>query len=319
MARDGQRGGGEARDEPMRGIPLLLAAIFLFSISDALAKQLGETLPPLEIACLRYCAFFALTLLPLARRPGLRRSRAPRWQLLRGLSVAGSAIAFTSALTQLPLAEATAINFASPAFVTVLSILFLAERVGWRRWTAIAVGMLGVLVIVRPGGEAFQPAALLPVLSSACWACAVIVTRRMGATDPPATTLIWTAGTGFAVLTLLLPAFGSQLPDARQVLHGLLIGIVSFAPQWLVVLAYRAAPASVLAPFSYVQLVFSGLLGLVVFGAWPDRWTLIGAAVIAASGLYSAHRERVRSREKAMQRALQAASLPGPPDGADER
>jgi drug/metabolite transporter (DMT)-like permease len=224
--------------------------------------------------------------------------------VLRGLGVVGSAVVFIIALRFLPLAEATAINFVSPAFVTVLSVMFLAERVGWRRWSAIAVGMLGMLIIVRPGAATFQPEALLPMLSSAAWASAVIVTRRMGTTDPPATTLFWTAATGFVVLSLALP-FGVTLPDARQVAIGLLIGLVSSGAQWLVVLAYRAAPASVLAPFSYVQLVFSGLLGVVVFGAVPDGWTLLGAAVIAASGLYMAHRERLRSR---------AARMTAPPD-----
>jgi drug/metabolite transporter (DMT)-like permease len=288
---------GRPRDEPMRGIPLLLSAIALFSVSDALAKHLGESLPPVEIAWLRYAAFLALASIPLMRPGGSRllASRAPRLQILRGLGVVGSAIAFIVALRYLPLAEATAINFVSPAFVTVLSVIFLAERVGWRRWSAIAVGMVGMLIIVRPGAAAFQAEALLPMLSSAAWACAVIVTRRIGTLDAPATTLFWTAATGFVVLTLLLP-FGTVVPDARQVGIGLLIGVVSSAAQWLVVLAYRAAPASVLAPFSYVQLVFSGLLGLLVFGAVPDRWTLLGAAVIAASGLYMAHRERVRAR-----------------------
>jgi drug/metabolite transporter (DMT)-like permease len=290
---------GARQDAPMRGIPLLLASIALFSVSDAIAKHLAETLPPLTIAWLRYATFVVLAAVPLMRPggAGLLRSRAPRMQVLRGLGVVGSAIAFIAALRVLPLAEATAINFVSPVFVTALSVLFLAERVGWRRWAAIAVGMAGMLVIVRPGSDAFQPAALLPVLSSASWAAAVIVTRRMAGTDPPATTLAWTALTGFALLTLLLP-LGAEWPDGRQVALGIAIGIISSAAQWLVVLAYRAAPASVLAPFSYVQLLTSGLLGLVVFGAAPDGWTLLGAGVIAASGLYTAHRERVRARSR---------------------
>ena len=296
-------GAGADRDEPMRGILLLLAALTIFSVSDAIAKKLGQTLPAVEIAWLRYLAFLALTLLATARRggAGLFRSRAPGLQLLRGLGVAGSAIAFIMALQHLPLAEATAINFVSPAFVTALSVLVLAERVGWRRWSAIAVGMLGMLVIVRPGSDLFTPAALLPVCSSAAWACAVVVTRRIGTVDPPATTLIWTAGIGFIVMSLLLPvtiAFRGEIvmPDATETGLGLLIGLFSSFAQWLVVLAYRIAPASTLAPFAYMQLLTSGLLGVVMFGALPDRWTLIGAAVITASGLYTAHRERVRSR-----------------------
>jgi drug/metabolite transporter (DMT)-like permease len=290
----------------MRGIPLLLVSISLFSVSDALAKRLGETLPAVEVAWLRYVTFLALAAIPLARRggAGLLRSRAPWLQVLRGLGVVGSAIMFIMALQHLPLAEATAINFVSPAFVTALSVVFLAERVGWRRWSAIGVGLVGMLIIVRPGSDVFTLAALLPIGSSAAWASAVIVTRRMGSLDAPETTLFWTAGVGFVVVTLLLPVMvlfgpsGIALPSLAQIGIGLLIGLFSSAAQFLVVLAYRAAPASVLAPFSYTQLLTSGLLGVVVFGHVPDGWTLLGAAVIAASGLYTAHRERVRARAR---------------------
>lgn len=289
----------ERRDDPIRGILIQLAAVALFSVSDAMAKKLGETLPALEIAWLRYLAFFALTVVPLLRRggAGLLRSRAPGLQVLRAVGVVGSAVFFILALQRLPLAEATAINFVSPAFITALSILVLGEVVGWRRWSAIAVGLVGVLIVVRPGGEAFQASALLPVLSAAFWATAAVVTRKMAGGDPPATTLVWTAGIGLLLLTLALP-FGFVVPTGAQLGLGLLIGLVSSAAQWLVVLAYRAAPASVLAPFSYAQLVSSTLLGLLVFGAVPDGWTFVGAGVIVAAGLYTAHRERVRARER---------------------
>lgn len=291
------------RDDPTRGIPLLLSAIALFSCSDAMAKHLGRSLPAVEIAWMRYVAFLGIALLPLMRPggAGLLRTRAPRLQLLRGFGVVGSAILFIMALQHLPMAEATSLSFVSPVFVTVLSIFFLNERVGWRRWSAIAAGLIGMLIIVRPGSDVFTPAALLPAGSAASWACALVVTRKMGTLDPPQTTLLWTACVGFAVTSLLLLAtllFGGRLamPDAGQVGLGLLIGVVSSAAQWLVVLAFRTAPATVLAPFSYTQLLTSGLLGLVVFGNVPDRWTLVGAAIIAASGLYTAHRERVRAR-----------------------
>ncbi|MGG5811693.1 DMT family transporter [Falsiroseomonas sp. CW058] len=286
-------------DDPLRGIALQMSAIGLFSVSDTMAKRLGESLPPVEIAWLRYLVFVTLAVMPLMRRGGLGvlRSRAPGLQVLRAVGVAGSAIFFILALRHLPLAEATAINFVSPAFITALSVVFLGEVVGWRRWSALCVGLLGALIVIRPGTDAFQVAALLPIASSAFWAMAAVVTRRMAGVDATTTTLAWTAGVGFLLLTLLLP-FGVQVPTWPQLWLGLAIGLVSSVAQWLVVLAYRVAPASVLAPFSYVQLITSGLLGLVVFGAVPDRWTLVGALVIAASGLYTAHRERVRAQER---------------------
>jgi drug/metabolite transporter (DMT)-like permease len=300
MAAETQQQPAGRRDEPLRGIPLFLVAITLFSVSDALAKLLGETLPGPMIAWLRYAVFLSLALVPLMRRGGLSllRSRQPFSQVLRGAGVAGSAILFILALRELPLAEATAINFVSPFFVTALSVLVLGERVGWRRWSALGVGLLGMLIILRPGTDAFGLEALLPIGSSAVWAMAVVVTRRMAGVDPTATTILWTAGTGFALMTLLLP-LGFAWPTPRELGIGLLIGLVSTAAQWLVVGAYRLAPASVLAPFSYLQLLHSALFGLLLFATLPDRWTLIGAAVIAASGLYTAHRERVRMRERA--------------------
>jgi drug/metabolite transporter (DMT)-like permease len=283
-------------DDPLRGILLTVAAIALFSIADAMSKQLAQTLPPLEVVWIRYSVFLPLALLALTRRGGFRllRPRTPGLQVIRGLGVVGSALAMTAALRVLPMAEATAINFVSPAFITALSVLFLGEVVGWRRWTAIAVGLLGALIVVRPGSGVFQPAALLPLVTAAAWAVAVIATRRMAGGDPPETTLIWSAGVGLAVCSLLVP-FVFVVPSWGELGLGVALGIVSAVPHALVVLAYRVAPASVLAPFAYVQLLTSAVVGAIAFGALPDGWTLVGGAVIAASGLYMAHRERVRA------------------------
>jgi drug/metabolite transporter (DMT)-like permease len=295
---DGRETGVPARaDDPLRGILLQLCAIALFSISDALSKKLGETLPAVEVAWLRFLVFFLLVLVPLMRRGGLGllRSRRPGLQVVRAIGVVGSALCFIAGLSHLPLAEATAINFVSPIFITVLSVPILGEVVGWRRWTALAVGLMGALIVIRPGTEAFQLAALFPVASASCWAVAAVITRRMAGVDPPNTTLVWTAGGGLLLLTLLAP-FGTRLPTWPELWLGLAIGVVATAAQSLVVLAYRVAPASALAPVSYTQLITSGLLGLALFGAVPDGWTLVGAGIIAASGLYTAHRERVRAR-----------------------
>ncbi len=289
-------------DDPLRGVPLILAAVTIFSVSDALAKHLGQSLPPVEVAWMRYATFLLLTLAPVLRggAAGLR-SKTPALQVLRGLALVGSALSFIFALRFLPLAEATAINFVSPIFITALSIPVLGEVVGVRRWAAVAVGLAGVLVVVRPGGGAFGAEALLPVLTAASWALAVVATRKMAGADRPATTLFWSAAVGFVVLSALLP-FDFVVPSAAQVGLGLLLGVISSAGQWLIVLAYRHAAASVLAPFAYFQLLSSALLGFLAFGAAPDGWTLVGAGVIAASGLYTAHRERVRARERAARR-----------------
>jgi drug/metabolite transporter (DMT)-like permease len=175
--------------------------------------------------------------------------------------------------------------------VTALSIPILGEVVGWRRWSAVAVGLLGVLIVVRRGAGAFDPAAVFPVLSAFSWAVALVVTRKMSSADSPLVSLTYAAVVGLLITSALVP-FTWVMPEWREIGLGLVTGGASTVAQWLVVLAFQQARASVLAPFSYSQLIWSGLLGYVIFGNVPDRWTLIGAAVIIASGLYTAHRER---------------------------
>jgi drug/metabolite transporter (DMT)-like permease len=210
----------------------------------------------------------------------------------------GSTIAFTHGLRFLPVADATAINFVSPILIMALSVLILGETVGWRRWSAAAVGFLGVMIVMRPGTGAFQPAAFLPLLAAASWAGAAVVTRKMSGSDHALTTLSYSAVVGFLVLSALLP-FDWVTPGRAEIALGLGIGVLSTVAHWFVILAYRHGDASVLAPFSYTQLIAAGVLGYLVFGALPDGWTILGAGIIAASGLYTAYRARIRAREKA--------------------
>ncbi len=286
-------------DNPMRGILLLLIAIVTFSCSDALSKYLVADLPVTEIAWLRYATFLLLMIAPILRAgPAALRSARPGLQMLRGAGMLGSSLLFIAGLAYLPLADATAIGFVSPMFITALSIPMLGETVGARRWLAIAVGLIGVVIIVRPGTGSFQPAALLPALSAASWALALVITRKMSGADGTVTTLAYSAFFPCVALSLTLP-FAWVTPTPVQLGFAILYGSVATLAQWLVALAYRQAPASVLAPLSYTQLVWSAALGYLVFGAFPDTWTFAGAAIIMASGLYTAHRERVRARERA--------------------
>jgi drug/metabolite transporter (DMT)-like permease len=281
------------RDRPLRGIVLMLAALAFFSCSDAASKLMTATLPAVEVAWLRFCVF-TLLMLGIAVGTGQARalrSKRPSLQTLRALGVLGSSIFFITRLSFLPMAEATAISFASPMIVTALSIPILREVVGWRRWSAVAVGLLSVLIVVRPGAGAFDRAAVFPVLSAFSWAVALVVTRKMSSADSPLVSLTYAAVVGL-LITSALVQFTWVMPGWREIGLGLITGGASTVAQWLVVLAFQQARASVLAPFSYSQLIWSGLLGYVIFGNVPDRWTLIGAAVIIASGLYTAHRER---------------------------
>lgn len=284
-------------------IAQVLVGVMLFSVSDTMAKYLRQSLPAVEIAWLRYTVFllFGVTLAGRRRFAGLWPRRASL-QVLRGVTLLGSAVLFITGLSYLQMAEASAISFVSPAFITALSVLFLREQVGVHRWTATLVGLIGVVVVIRPGTGALQTAALFPLASAACWAVAMIATRLIGAQDRSETTLLWSAGVGLAILTAALP-FDFVPPSWGQVGLGLCLGVTASSGQYLLILAYRRATASVLAPFSYLQLLASTALGYAVFGSVPDAMAFAGAAIIIGSGLYIVYRERLRARQEAVRTA----------------
>ena len=294
-------------DRPFRGIALILASTVFLGVSDVTAKYLSATLPSIEIAGIRFLVF-ALIMVP-AMLPGsplfaLRTGR-PGLQAMRGVALLLSSLFFISGLRFLPIAEASATGFVAPLFVTALSIVFLGENVGVRRWLATAAGLIGVLIILRPGSSAFHPAAFFPIVSALAWACTLIMTRVMSGREHAVTTMTWSSIVGVCVISALVP-FVWVAPSWHDILFGVLIGVASTAGQWIVVLAFRYADASVLAPFSYTQLVWVSLLGFVVFGEVPDVWTVTGAVFIVASGLYTAHRERIRRSQ------LSAEAEPSP-------
>jgi drug/metabolite transporter (DMT)-like permease len=282
-------------DRPFKGIALILASTVFLGTSDVTAKYLSATLPSIEIAWIRFLVF-ALIMAP-AMLPGsplyALQTKSLGLQLMRGAALLGSSLFFISGLRFLPIAEASATGFVAPLFVTALSIFFLGEKVGLRRWVATAVGLIGVLIILRPGSGAFHAAAFFPLVSALAWACTLIMTRMMSGKELATTTMTYSSIAGVCIVSALVPVVWVT-PSWHDILFGILIGVASTAGQWIVVLAFRYADASVLAPFSYSQLVWVSLLGFLIFGEVPDVWTVTGAAFIVASGLYTAHRERIR-------------------------
>jgi drug/metabolite transporter (DMT)-like permease len=282
-------------DRPFKGIALILASTIFLGVSDVTAKYLSATLPSIEIAWIRFMVF-GIIMIP-AMMPGSPLFALPTnrlgLQLLRGLTVLASSLFFISGLRFLPIAEASATGFVAPLFVTALSIIFLGEQVGLRRWIATGVGLIGVIVILRPGSGAFHPAAFFPIVSALAWACTLIMTRMMSGSERAITVMTYSSIAGVCILTALVPLVWVA-PSWHDIMLGIFIGVASTAGQWIVVLAFRYADASVLAPFSYTQLLWVSILGFLVFGEVPDVWTVTGAAFIVASGLYTAHRERVR-------------------------
>jgi drug/metabolite transporter (DMT)-like permease len=278
------------------GIGLILAGVTLFSVSDVLAKQLSQTLPSPEITWLRYLMLSIVAVTLAAPRGGaLLRPKQPGLQVLRGVASLGSAVFFLLSLRHMGVAEATAISFVAPALITCLSIPLLGERVRWRRWAATLVGLAGVLIVVRPGGGVFGPAALTPLASAVCGALAVVVTRRMGPGARARTTLFWSAMGGLGLLTLSAGLW-FEPPTARELSIGLGMGLAYARGQLMMILAYRQGEASLLAPFTYAQILSSGFLGFIVLGAVPGAVTLVGMAVILLSGAYTLHRERAVRR-----------------------
>lgn len=287
------------QDDPLRGILLILVAMASFSVSDAVAKYLAEALPVIQIAWLRWVGFVLIMLPFLVRSRGrVLRSRAPWLQVGRTFGLLGSAIFFILSLHYMPLATAAAIAFAAPLMVTALSIPLLGEVVGFRRWAAVVAGLIGVVIVIRPGSGTFGAAALFPLLSAVSWAFGMIITRKTSLLDNAKTTMSYSALVGLAALSLAVP-FEWTPPEPHHLGLALLMAVASTAAQFLVVTAYRHARASVLAPISYSQLIWSVLLGYLVFANIPDAFTLLGAAVIIGSGIYAAHRERVEARQSA--------------------
>ncbi|WP_076440948.1 DMT family transporter [Bosea sp. TND4EK4] len=295
-----QPGGPLRIDNSARGIALvLLASIFMCS-GDIASKYLATSLPALQITWMRYGTFAAIMLATVCFTGGFHRmkTRRPGLQVVRALGVTVSSILFVAALRDLPMADATATSFVSPLFVTALSIPILGEVVGWRRWLATIVGLVGVLVVVRPGGDGFHGASLFVLGSSFFWALSLITTRMMSRTEIPVVTLAYSATIGFVLLSLAVP-FSWQALDLKAVLVGAFVGGISTIGHIFLIQAFRYADASLLAPFAYSQLLWASIFGYLVFAAMPDIWTYVGAAIIAGSGLYTAHRERLRARRVA--------------------
>ncbi|MGY6568093.1 MAG: DMT family transporter [Salinarimonas sp.] len=278
-------------------IGLMSGALACFSCLDATAKWLGQQgVDPLQTVWARYTVSVVLVSLFVNRltTPGVMRTNRLTLQVLRSVLLLGSTVLNFFALLYLQLAETISILFATPFLVALLAGPILGEWAGPRRMIAIGVGFLGVLIVTRPGFGGMHPAALLSVAGAVCYALYGITTRMLAATDSSRTTMVYSGLAGVALMTPVLP-FVWSTPESGLI-WGLLIAVGFFGGfgHWLLILAHARAPAPVLAPFIYSQIIWMLLLGFVVFGDLPDLWTLIGAGVVIASGLYLLYRERVR-------------------------
>jgi len=283
----------------LAGVALAMTALLLFVVMDTLIKWLTGHLPVMQIVWARFAFHLLFVAAAIGATSGLRlfRARAPRLQTLRSLCLVGCSILFTAGLALIPLADATAVGFASPLFTVALAALWLRERVSPRRWAGVAVGMLGVLVVTRPPfltGEPVSPALLLPLASAALLGIYHILTRRLATLDDPRTTILHTSVAAVAVTSLAQP-FVWVPPAAFDWTLFATLGALGAGSHYLLVLAYARAPASLLSPLSYAQLFWAVLASWLVFADAPDGWTLAGVAVIAAGGLLVAWPDRRRA------------------------
>ena len=290
----------EAPGTAGRGILYMLGAVFVFSGANALVKWAAATYPVGEIAFFRNAAALVPCAMLLAAYggPTLLRTHRPLSHLFRsGIGVV-SMLAIYYAFAALPIAEATALSFAGPLFMTALAVPMLGEKVGVYRWTAVVVGFAGVLVITRPGRELFNLGALAALLSAFSYALAMISVRQMSRTEHPVTIVVYFHFIGTVAMGLLLP-FGWVTPDwiGLAVLVG--VGLAGGIGQYLQTQAFRFTPAAVLGPLNYASIVLAGLFGYFIWDEVPTGHALAGSAIVVASGLVIIYRETVRRRQTA--------------------
>ncbi len=279
-----------------RGAALLVLATALFAAMDAIGKGLMQRHDPFQVVWARYAAQAVIVLIVISPRlHRVARTRHFGLQAIRSALLFMATLCGFFAFSAMPLADATAIFQTAPLAITALAALLLREPVGPRRWAGVAVGFLGALIIVRPGADVFQPAALLPMLGALFFAGYSIATRFLGRDDSYWTTFLYTAALGALIASAFVPLVWVTPTWADAGLM-LLMGAIGSVGQFLLIVAFNTAAASAIAPFTYAGLIFATLWGYLFFGDAPDGWTVAGAAVIVGSGVYVWRREQVRAR-----------------------
>jgi S-adenosylmethionine uptake transporter len=281
-----------------KGLILMALGMFFFSAVDTTAKFLTADLHPVQIVWARQLGLVAGALWLLVRvGPGLLRTEHLSLQILRGVVAVGSATLFIFAIRYVPIADAVAISFVAPFMVSVLGAAVLREPVGVRRWSAVAIGFAGALIVLRPGMGVVHPAALLVILAAFLFACRQIISRWIAASDRTGTTVAYTGFVSIAVLSLALPFFW-RTPTAEQVALLAVCAVLAGLAEVCVIKALELSMAVVVAPVQYTLIVWATFYGFVVFGDLPDRWTWVGTAIIVATGIYTLRREYLASRQR---------------------
>lgn len=308
-----------AADRPVFAILLMNLAVLIFTSMDGLIKYVSETYhyPTGELIFVRNLFAF-LPLLGYMRVVEKRlqlKTTQPWGHFWRGVVGVSAMYCYFLSYKLLPLSDAIALGLSGPIFLTILSVPLLGEKVGWRRWSAVTAGFVGVMIMTRPGTGVFDPYALIPLLAAIFYALAMISIRKMSATEPPTTIVFY-----FTVFAMIASLFTLPLglidPDLawrqprgfNEIGLLVLIGTMGGAAQIAMTTAFRRTSVSVVAPFEYMALVYGFLLGFLLFDELPDEYLIIGGAVVVGSGIYIIHRETLLARQR--RRAATLPSLP---------
>ncbi len=282
------------------GIWLMIATTFVFAMQDGISRHLAGEYNVWMVVMVRYWFFAAFVVALAARKPGGVRAAAatsqPLIQIVRGLLLALEVGVMVTGFVLLGLVESHAVFTCYPLLVAALSGPVLGEKVGWRRWAAIGIGFVGVLVILQPGIKVFAPAALIPLLAAFMFALYGLLTRYAARRDSPTTSFFWTGTVGAVAMTLIGVWFWQPMTPPDWAWMALLC-CMAVLGHWLLIRAFDVAEASAIQPFAYLQLVFAAFIGITVFGEALEWNVAAGAGLVVAAGLFTLWRAKVRAQE----------------------
>ncbi|SES31711.1 Permease of the drug/metabolite transporter (DMT) superfamily [Rhizobium sp. NFR03] len=282
-----------------KGYLFVLVAILIFTLQDATSKHMGGLYPPVFITMIRYWAFAAFVLILAARSSGGLKAavttKHPVLQIVRGLLLVSQIVLVIASFASVGLAHSQAIFSVGPIFVALLSIVILGERVGWRRWTAIIVGLIGVIVILNPAGDESFSLLIVPVSSALIFAFYVVTTRLVSREDTAMTSFFYTGAAGAVAITLIGPFYWTWFAPVDWLWMALLC-VTGTSSHFFLIKAYEYLDASEVQPLTYLQLVFASIIGVSVFGEVLSINMIVGAVIVVAAGIFTVWRESVVAR-----------------------
>ncbi len=283
----------------MKAIILNASAWMIVPVMDALAKYLSSSMDVLQITWARYffTVFFTLTLMLLFYRQSLVWTKRPALQLIRGLIFVFSTYLFFYAISEISLPKALTLAFVAPICVTALSPFFLNEKVGIKRWTAVSLGFVGTLIVIRPGFIDFNLATFAALGNGICYGFYLIITRKLSTSDNSLLTLLFSGVVGTIVISLFMPSVW-VMPTINQWIMMSIIGLIASVAHLFIILSLKYADASKLAPLGYTEIITNILISYYIFKELPDNWTYLGLFIIVLSGIYVMHRENINKYRK---------------------